>query len=123
MDWAGPAAGRWCSWPSGSARSRKRSSRDSGAARTKTQRGRRRALMSRERKLRGWRGWRVGVLAVCTAWLVVQNLALFALVVWAGPGHALATGAMLARAAFQIGGQLIVLGLATVMALALAAWL
>jgi hypothetical protein len=79
--------------------------------------------MSAERQGKGWRRWRDVGLAVCTAWLVVQNLALVTLVVWAGPRQALAAGAALAQTAFQIGGQLVVLALATVMALALAAWL
>jgi len=79
--------------------------------------------MSAERTLKDWRRWRGVVLAVCTAWLVVQNLALVTLVVWAGPGHAIAAGAALAHSAFEIGGRLVVLALATVMALALAAWL
>ena len=79
--------------------------------------------MSAERSFQGWRRWRVMVLAVCTAWLVLQNLTLVTLVVWAGPGRALAAGASLANAVFHLGGQLLVLALATVMALALAAWL
>jgi hypothetical protein len=79
--------------------------------------------MSAERKLNGWRRWRDLVLIVCTTWLVLQNLALVSLVVWAGPGHAIAAGASLASAAFHLGGQLVVLAFATVMALALAAWL
>jgi len=79
--------------------------------------------MSAERKLKDWRRWRDVVLAVCTAWLVLQNLTLVTLVVWAGPGRAIAAGTSLANAAFHLGGQLVVLALATVMALALAAWL
>jgi hypothetical protein len=79
--------------------------------------------MKAERQGRGWRRWRDAGLAVCTAWLVVQNLALVTLVVWAGPRHALAAGAALAQTALEVGGQLVVLALATVMALALAAWL
>ena len=79
--------------------------------------------MAAERQVRGWRRWRDVGLAVCTAWLVVQNLALVTLVVWAGPHRALAAGADLARTALEVGGQIIVLALATVMALALAAWL
>jgi len=79
--------------------------------------------MSPERQGRGWQRWRDVGLAVCTAWLVVQNLAVVTLVVWAGPRHALAAGAALAQTAFELGGQFVVLGLATVMALALAAWL
>lgn len=79
--------------------------------------------MSPDRNVRGWRRWRERVLAVCAAWLVVQNLALVTLVVWAGPSHALAAGVAVAQTALQLGGQLVVLGLATAMALALAAWL
>ena len=79
--------------------------------------------MSAERQVKGWRRWRDVGLAVCAAWLVVQNLVLVLLVVWAGPAHALAAGAALAQTAIRVGGQLMVLALATVMALALAAWL
>ena len=79
--------------------------------------------MTAERQGRGWRRWREVGLAVCTAWLVVQNLALVTLVVWAGPSHALAAGVAVAQTALQVGGQLIVLALASAMALALAAWL
>lgn len=79
--------------------------------------------MSPERQTKGWRRWREVGLAVCTAWLVVQNLALVTLVVWAGPRHALAAGVAVAQTALQVGGQLVVLALATAMALALAAWL
>jgi hypothetical protein len=79
--------------------------------------------MSAERQVRSWRRWRDIGLAVCTAWLVVQNLALVTLVVWAGPRHALAAGVAVAETAFQICAQLVVLALATAMALALAAWL
>lgn len=79
--------------------------------------------MGAERQGRGWRRWRDVGFVVCTAWLVVQNLVLVLLVVWAGPAHALAAGAALAQTALRLGGQLVVLALATVMALALAAWL
>src|SRR5215510_1350308 len=107
MDWAGAGAGRWRSWSSGWARSRKRSSRDSGAAPWKKMK--RRALMSPERQVKGWRRWRDAAFVLCSAWLVVQNLALVSLVVWAGPGRAIATGAVLARTAFEVGAQLVVL--------------
>src|SRR5512144_549505 len=80
-DSVGAGAGRSRSWRSGSARSPRRSSRASGA-------NRRRTSMVAERQENGWRRWRDVGLVVCTAWLVVQNLAV-----------------------------------ATVMALALAAWL
>ena len=79
--------------------------------------------MSAERQGKGWRRWRDVGLVVCTAWLVVQNLTLVTLVVWAGPGHALAAGVAVAQTALQVAGQLVVLALATAMALALAAWL
>jgi len=79
--------------------------------------------MVAERQGRGWRRWRDLGLAVCTAWLVVQNLALLTLVVWAGPRYAFSAGVALAQTALEVGGQLVVLGLATAMALALAAWL
>jgi len=79
--------------------------------------------MATERQVRGWRRWREVALAVCTAWLVVQNLAVLTLVVWAGPRHALAAGVAVAQTALQMGAQLVVLSLATAMALALVAWL
>jgi len=79
--------------------------------------------MAAERQVRGWRHWRDLGFVVCTGWLVVQNLVLLTLVVWAGPHRALAAGTALAQTALQIGGQLVVLSLATAMALALAAWL
>ena len=79
--------------------------------------------MSAERQGRGWRRWREVGLAVCTVWLVVQNLTLLSLVVWAGPSHALAAGVAVAQTALHLGGELVVLALATAMALALAAWL
>ena len=79
--------------------------------------------MVAERQVRGWRRWRDVGFVVCTAWLVVQNLALLTLVVWAGPHRALAAGTTLAQTALHVGGQLVVLALATAMALALAAWL
>ena len=79
--------------------------------------------MTAERQERGWRRWRDVAFVVCTAWLVVQNLTLLTLVVRAGPRRALAAGTELAQTALQVGGQLVVLALATAMALALAAWL
>ena len=79
--------------------------------------------MAAERQVRDWRRWRDVGFVVCTAWLVVQNLTLVTLVVWAGPRHALAAGVAVAQTALQVGGQLVVLALATAMALALAAWL
>ena len=74
-------------------------------------------------RMSGWRRWRDVGLAVCTAWLVIQNLAVVTLVVWVGPRRALAAGTALAQTALEVGGHLVVLALATVMALALAAWL
>ena len=79
--------------------------------------------MSAERKLNGWRRWRDTTFVVCTAWLVVQNLALLTLVVSAGPARAIEKGAALIHTAMEIGGQLAVLALATAMALAFAVWL
>ena len=71
----------------------------------------------------GWRRWREAVFAACTAWLVLQNLAILALIAWGHPENALAAGATLARAAVTWSGQLIVLALAAALGLALAAWL
>jgi hypothetical protein len=79
--------------------------------------------MSRDERRTGWRRWRDLVLATCTVWLVIQNVLLLTLALWANPSGALAAGAAVARTAFTLGGFLIVLGLAAIMALALAAWL
>src|SRR4030095_7906357 len=107
---AGAGAGRCRSWRSGSARSPRRSSRTSGANRRRTSMS---VEPTAERQRKGWRRWRDVVLAVCTAWLVMQNLALVTLVVWAGPRRALAAGVALAQTALAVGGQLVVLALAT----------
>ena len=79
--------------------------------------------MSREERRTGWRRWRDLVLATCTVWLVIQNVLLLTLALWANPSRALAAGAAIARTAFTMGGHLVVLVLAVIMALALAAWL
>lgn len=70
-----------------------------------------------------WRRWRDLAFATCTVWLVVQNVVLLALVVWGSPGSALAAGALIAKTAISVSGQLLVLALAVVLGLALAAWL
>ena len=79
--------------------------------------------MSRDERRTGWRRWRDLVLATCTVWLVIQNVLLLTLALWANPSRALAAGAAIARTAFTMGGHLVVLVLAVIMALALAAWL
>jgi len=79
--------------------------------------------MSSDERRTGWRRWRDLVLATCTVWLVIQNALLLTLALWVNPSHALAAGAAIARTAFTIGGHLVVLVLAVIMALALAAWL
>jgi len=79
--------------------------------------------MSRERGASTWRRWREAALAACAVWLVVQNLVILGLVLWVKPASALAAGVAIARTAFALRGQLVVLGLAAVLALALAAWL
>lgn len=61
--------------------------------------------------------------ATCTAWLVLQNLAIVALVAWGHPARAFAAGTALARTAITASGQLLVLALAAALGLALAAWL
>ena len=72
---------------------------------------------------RRWRGWREAVFATCTAWLVLQNVGLLALVVWGHPGSALAAGAAIARTAIHVSGQLFMLAVAAGLGLAFAAWL
>jgi hypothetical protein len=79
--------------------------------------------MSRDERRTGWRRWRDLVLATCTVWLLIQNVLLLTLALWANPSRALAAGAAIARTAFTMGGHLVVLVLAVIMALALAAWL
>lgn len=71
----------------------------------------------------GWRRWREAAFATCTAWLVLQNLALFAIVAWGHPGTALAAGTALARTAITVSGQLLVIAMAVALGLAFAAWL
>ena len=82
--------------------------------------------MSAETRKSGWRHWREAAFATCTAWLVVQNvglLALVTLVTWGRPADAQAAGDTLARAAVTWGGALLGVFLAAVTGFALAAWL
>jgi len=79
--------------------------------------------MSADIKRVGWRRWREGIFAACTAWLVLQNLVVFAVIAWSHPENALAAGATLARTAMTWSGQLVVLAVAVGLGLALAAWL
>ncbi len=79
--------------------------------------------MSAEVRKTGWRHWREAVFATCTAWLVVQNVGLLALVTWGRPADALAAGDSIARSAITWGGTLLGVFLAAVTGLALAAWL
>ncbi len=74
-------------------------------------------MSGEDRKRRGWRRWREIVLAACAVWLVIQNVVILTLVLWANPASALAAGAAIARS------QLAVLAMAVVLALALTAWL
>jgi len=79
--------------------------------------------MSAESRSRGWQRWRETVFATCTAWLILQNMALLALVAWGHPGSALAAGAAIAKTAITLSGQLFVLMRAVALGLALAAYL
>lgn len=79
--------------------------------------------MSSERTSGSWRRWREAVFATCTVWLVLQNLALLALLAWGAPASAWAAGSAIARTALTLGGQLTILTLALAAGLALAAWL
>lgn len=79
--------------------------------------------MSAENGRTGWRRWREGVFAACTAWLVLQNLVILAIVASGDPAGTLAAGAALARTALSWSGQLLLLALASALGLALAAWL
>ena len=79
--------------------------------------------MSADKVRKGWGRWREVVFATCTAWLVVQNVALLALVAWGNPASALAAGAAVAKTAITMSGQLVILMMAATMGLALAAYL
>ncbi len=79
--------------------------------------------MSVDRGRSGWRRVRGWVLATCTVWLVIQNLALAALLLVSRPADALAAGLIVARTAFTVGTQLFVIAGAVALGLALAAWL
>ncbi len=72
---------------------------------------------------KGWRRWREVVFATCTAWLVLQNVALLVLMACGNPASAWAAGAAVARTAITLGGQLCMVGVAVVIGLALAAYL
>jgi len=79
--------------------------------------------MSAEVTKSGWRRWREAVFATCTAWLVVQNVGLLALLTWGRPAEALAAGGSFARTAATWGGLLISVFIAAAAGLALSAWL
>ncbi len=79
--------------------------------------------MSADRISKGVRRWREAAFATCTAWLVLQNMALLALAAWGDPSDALAAGKAIAHSAVVAGGQLVVLVLSVTLGLALAAWL
>lgn len=70
-----------------------------------------------------WRRWRVAVFATCTVWLVIQNALLVAVFLMGGPRPALAAGGAVARAAVQAAAPFVILSLASVLGLALTAWL
>jgi hypothetical protein len=53
--------------------------------------------MFNEARMSGWQRWREAAFATCTAWLVVQNVGLLALVAWGRPATALAAGDSIAR--------------------------
>lgn len=79
--------------------------------------------MSADRGRSRWQRMRVWVLATCTVWLVLQNLALAALLLVGHPADALAAGLVVARTAMSFGVQLFVIPVAVALGLALAAWL
>jgi len=79
--------------------------------------------MSAESRKSGLRRWREAAFATCTAWLVVQNVGLLALLTWGRPAQALAANETIARTAITWGGALLGVFLAAVTGLALAAWL
>src|ERR1044072_6072432 len=94
-----------------------------------------------------WRRWREAMFATCTVWLVLQNVALLALVAWGHPasalaaggadaenapsfrggplplGFAVAAGAAIAKTALSLSARLLLVVLAVAMGFAFAAWL
>ena len=70
-----------------------------------------------------WRRWREAMFATCTVWLVLQNVALLALVAWGHPASALAAGAAIAKTALSLSARLLLVVLAVAMGFAFAAWL
>ena len=63
----------------------------------------------------------VAALALCAAWLIVQNAAVLAVLAWTGPGPALALGRAILRIGFVLLQQVWWLPLATLAVLALVA--
>src|SRR5256885_16251748 len=72
-------------------------------------RGTRTAMSGEDRKRRGWRRWREIVLAACAVWLVIQNVVILTLVLWANPASALAAGAPPPPPPVALGSQLALL--------------
>jgi uncharacterized membrane protein YwzB len=79
--------------------------------------------MSADKARSGWSRWREVVFATCTAWLVLQNVALLALVAWCLPASALAASAAFAKTAVTMSGPLLTIMVAVALGLALAAYL
>ena len=69
------------------------------------------------------RRWREAAFALCTVWLVVQNVLLLSFVAWGHPVSALAAGAAIAKTAQAVATRVWMLAAAGVLALALAAYL
>jgi len=70
-----------------------------------------------------WRRWREAMFATCTVWLVLQNVALLALVAWGHPASALAAGAAIAKTAISLSARLLLVVLTVALGFAFAAWL
>ena len=70
-----------------------------------------------------WRRWCEVVFATCTAWLVLQNVALLTLLAWGSPADALAAGTAVARQALALRGEFMMLVLGLAAGFALAVWL
>lgn len=79
--------------------------------------------MSADKARSGWGRWRELVFATCTAWLVLQNVALLALVAWGNPTSALAASAAVAKTAVAMSGPLLTIMVAVALGIALAAYL
>jgi len=74
-------------------------------------------------RVKPWRRWREAMFATCTVWLVLQNVALLAVLAWGHPATALAAGTAIATTALALSARLALIVLAVALGFAFAAWL